>query len=238
MRLVLSLLLATCLASAVFVAFPAIDLATARLFYDGAGFPIATSRPVETIRVTLYAAEDIGFLVALAATLRRRPFLGLATRTWLFQTLIFLLGPGLMVSAVLKPIWNRARPFQTIPFGGTAPFTPAWVIGGECCGHKSFVSGEMAGATALAICLFVVLRANRVRLGQVPYRVGGTLTLAIPTFTAWQRMAAGRHFLSDIVLAALLTLLLAAALHRMLGRPAESQALLTSQPIPPISRLP
>ena len=166
------------------------------------------------------------------------PFLNLSARDWLFQMLIFLLGPGLIVNGLLKPIWGRARPFQVVEFGGVAQFTPAWIVNDACCGYRSFVSGEMAGATALAICLCLVLRANRAELGGSLYRCGLVLTFAVPLFTAWQRMAAGRHFLSDIVLAALVVLLLAATLHRILGRPSPKQALLTSQPIPPISRLP
>ncbi|OZA14256.1 MAG: hypothetical protein B7Y02_04815 [Rhodobacterales bacterium 17-64-5] len=238
MRLVLALLAATCLASAVFVGWPAIDLGMARLFYDGTGFPVEADRLVETTRMALYAAEDAGFLATLVLTLRRRPFLHLAPRAWLFLMLVFLTGPGVLVNGLLKPVWNRARPFQTLDFGGKAQFTPAWSIGHDCCHFRSFVSGEMAGATALAVCLILILRANRTNLGPIRYGAGLALTAAVPLFTAWQRIAAGRHFLSDVVLAMLLTLLAAAALYRMTGRAAHSQALLTSQPIPPISRLP
>jgi lipid A 4'-phosphatase len=237
-RLILVLLLATCLASAAFVAFPDIDLATARFFYDGTTFPISSNRPVEGVRRALYAAEDLAFLVTLALTVRRKPFLNLTSCGWLFQMLIFLLGPGLIVNGLLKPIWGRARPFQVIEFGGLAQFTPAWVISDACCGYRSFVSGEMAGATALAIGLSLVLLANRESTGAFLYRSGIFLTFAVPLFTAWQRMAAGRHFLSDIVLAALLTLLLAATTGRILGTLSPRQVLLTSQVIPPISRLP
>ena len=238
MRLILALLLATSLASAVFIVFPDIDLAAAALFYDGKSFPIAANRPVEAVRVALYAAEDIGFLLTLVLTLRRKPFAMVSARGWLFQMLVFLLGPGILVNGLLKPVWGRARPFQIEDFGGTAPFAPAWSISDACCGYRSFVSGEMAGATALAVCLILLLCANRTEVGAFLYKTGLVLSLGVPLFTAWQRMAAGRHFLSDIVLAALLTLLLAATLRQMLGGPDARQALLTSQPIPPISRLP
>ena len=238
MRLILTLLLATVLASAVLVAFPTVDLATAQVFYNGITFPIEANRPVETIRMALYAAEDVGFLLTLALTLRRQTFLNLAPRDWLFQMLIFLLGPGLLVNGILKRLWNRPRPFQITDFGGKADFSRAWAVSDQCCGYRSFVSGEMAGATALAICLTLILRANRQNLGPILYRAGLALTLSLPLFTAWQRLAAGRHFLSDVAIAALLTALLAAMLHRIVYRDRPPQALLTSQPIPPISRLP
>ena len=222
MRVFLAVLLGTLLASAIFAAFPAIDIATAALFYDGATFPIATNLPVEAVRIALYAGEDLAFLILLAITLRRKPFLNLAPRDWLFQLLIFLGGPGIIVNGLLKRFWGRARPFQTIDFGGTQTFTRAWQINPAGHGNSSFVSGEMAGATALAICLTLILRANRTRLGSTTYRSLLAVTLSLPLFTAWQRMAAGKHFLSDIVIAALLIGLLAAALHRYLyGKPSS-----------------
>ena len=218
MRLIWALLLATLLASAAFAAFPTLDLATARLFNDGSSFPIAANRPVEALRMTLYAAEDAGFLLTLILILRRRPFLNLQPRQWLGQMLLFLLGPGLIVNGILKPFWGRARPFQITEFGGPAAFSRAWQVSDQCCGYKSFASGEMAGATALAICLTIILRANRLALGRNLYWMGLGIAALLPLVTAWQRMAAGRHFLSDIVISALLVSLLAALLHRVLRR--------------------
>lgn len=218
MRLILALLLATLLASAVFVAYPGLDLAAAALFYDGKAFPIAANRPVEAVRIALYTAEDLGFLVTVGLALLRRPFLNLTPRQWLFQMLVYLLGPGLIVNGVLKRFWGRARPFQVTEFGGSAPFSRAWAISNQCCGNTSFVSGEMAGATALAISLAMILHANRLRTGEKVYWLGLLATLALPLVTAWQRMAAGKHFLSDIVISALLVCLMAAVLQRMLPR--------------------
>lgn len=238
MRLILALLLATLLASAVLAALPGIDLAAAGAFYNGRVFPIAANRSVEAVRVALYWIEDLGFLVTLALALRGRPFLNLSGKDWLFQMLVYLLGPGLIVNAILKPFWGRARPFQVTSFGGSAPFSRAWAISDHCCGNTSFVSGEMAGATALAISLIMILRANRPRLGDSFYRMGIFAVLLLPLWTAWQRMAAGKHFFSDIVVSALLVCLLAAVLRRLLPRKAAPQPVLTSQLIPPISRLP
>ena len=177
---------------------------------------LLANRPVEALRMTLYAAEVIAFLAVLALTLLKKPFLNLSQRDWLFQLLIFLIGPGIIVNGILKRLWGRARPFQTTDFGGQQSFTKAWQINLDGGGNSSFVSGEMAGATALAICLTMILRANQSRIGPNLYRVGLTLALSLPLITAWQRMAAGRHFLSDVVISALLIGLLAAVLHRIL----------------------
>lgn len=222
MRLILVFILVTVLASAIFATFPAIDLGTAALFYNGTTFPIAANRPVETLRLALYAAEDIAFLIVLALTLLNRPRLNLAPRDWLFQLLIFLTGPGIVVNGILKRFWGRARPFQTTEFGGVQAFTPAWVVNPAGHGNASFVSGEMAGATALAICLTLILRANQASIRPQLRYVGMAAILSLPLFTAWQRMAAGKHFLSDVVIAALLIGLLAAILHRILYKPTNA----------------
>lgn len=127
MRPILGLGLALLAASALFVAFPGLDIATSRFFYDGAGFPVTAIPAVEALRVALWSAEDVWFLVALsfAVLARRGTALGLASRDWLFQALVFALGPGFLVNGILKRTWGRARPFMTEDFGGAAQFTPA-----------------------------------------------------------------------------------------------------------------
>jgi lipid A 4'-phosphatase len=110
-----------------------------------------------------------------------------------------------LVNGILKPLWGRARPYLVTQFGGEAQFTPAWVFSDQCRGDCSFVSGEMAGAVALAILLAMLART---------YRGLWLLVGIVPAFTAWQRIAAGRHFLSDIVISALFVCLIALVLAR------------------------
>ena len=67
----------------------------------------------------------------------------------------------------------------------------------------------------MAIALCMLLQANRRRMAPIIYQVGIFTALLLPLVTAWQRMAAGRHYLSDVVLGTLLVALLAALLHRV-----------------------
>lgn len=212
----LVLALATGLISLGFYGWPAVDLAVAGWFFDGTGFPIAANRGVEALRIGLWMAEDLAFAVLLVLALRRRPALGLGPRDLVFLTLIFALGPGLLVNGLLKPFWGRPRPFQITAFGGQAEFAPAWDLHLGCCGYTSFVSGEMAGAMALAIALHMVLRAMRPRCGQGAHLLCVTVISLLPLVTAWQRMAAGRHFLSDVVISAFLILFVTATLRQAL----------------------
>lgn len=215
MRTIAALALAVLAASGLFVTYPALDIATSRLFFDGTTFSVVGNPWVEGLRNVLIWAEDGGFVVVvvLAFASRKRAILNLTSRDWAFQALVFLLGPGLIVNGLLKRFWGRARPFMTQDFGGDAQFSKAWAFVDQCAGNCSFVSGEAAGATALAVSICMVLRVNRAKMTTPLYQMGVAVALTLPLVTAWQRMAAGRHYLSDVVLGTLLVALLAALLH-------------------------
>lgn len=219
MRAIIALVFAVLAASWLFAAHPNLDIATSGLFYDGTTFPIAANPWVNGLRNALIWAEDGGFVLVLIAWLasRKGPILNLPARAWAFQALVFLLGPGVIVNGLLKRQWGRARPFMTQDFGGNAQFSTAWQVADQCARNCSFVSGEAAGATALAISICMVLRANRHLMPPLVYQMGVGAALLLPLVTAWQRMAAGRHYLSDVVLGALLVALLAALLHWLLA---------------------
>ena len=69
----------------------------------------------------------------------------------------------------------------------------------------------------MAISICMALRANKDRLPAYLYQMGLGLALLLPLVTAWQRMAAGRHYLSDVVLGTLLVALVAALLRWLYG---------------------
>ncbi|MDR2639254.1 MAG: phosphatase PAP2 family protein, partial [Helicobacteraceae bacterium] len=60
----------------------------------------------------------------------------------LFLILSYALGPGLVVNAIFKDGFGRARPSQIVDFGGDKRFTPPLVIAGECDKNCSFSSGH------------------------------------------------------------------------------------------------
>jgi lipid A 4'-phosphatase len=215
MRAIAALALAVLAASWLFAAYPNLDIATSGLFYDGTTFPIASNPWVNGLRYALIWAEDGGFALVLIAWVssRKGPIFALPTRAWAFQALVFVLGPGVIVNGLLKRQWGRARPFMTQDFGGNAQFSKAWEFADQCARNCSFVSGEAAGATALAISICMILRANRHLMAPLVYQMGVGAAVLLPLVTAWQRMAAGRHYLSDVVISILLVALLAALLH-------------------------
>jgi membrane-associated phospholipid phosphatase len=116
----------------------------------------------------------------------------------------FLAGPGLLVNVFLKEHWGRPRPGSTDLFGGDLPFVPAGQWSDACASNCSFVSGE-ASAIFWLICLIPLLPARWVRRGA-------PTIVAIAIFTAGLRVAFGGHYLSDVVLGGLSTLIVFAAL--------------------------
>jgi lipid A 4'-phosphatase len=116
----------------------------------------------------------------------------------------FALGPGLLVNGYMKSFIGRPRPANTVLFGGEHAFVAAGKWSYACFSNCSFVSGEAAGMTWI-FCL----------LPLWPYRDRYKLILlmtAIVTATALLRVAFGRHYLSDVVLGALSTLVVFSAI--------------------------
>lgn len=215
------LVTAIVLTLAVFALWPGLDLVVSRLFYrPGTGFPAEKVALFESLRLAVWRLSGLMVLAAalfllLSNATGRAPF-HVPGRVWGFTLLVYALGTGLLVHGVLKPFWGRARPAQVVEFGGSAQFTPPWQISQECARNCSFVSGEVSGAVAFSVGLWAMLTVLGWRLPAVWQRRGRILAMAIPLLTGLQRLAAGRHFLSDVVLSALFTLLVAVLMSPLL----------------------
>jgi lipid A 4'-phosphatase len=202
---------------AVFALWPGIDLIVSGLFHvPGQGFPVADMIWVDRVRRAIWGASILLVVTALPAlvlaAVQRGRVLALDARDWGFILALYALGPGLLVETVLKGHWGRARPGDVLPFGGTRAFTAPHEITDQCLRNCSFTAGEMAGAVALAISLALVASRWRGRMSPRAGRIVRLAILAIPLLAGLQRIAAGRHFLSDVVLSALAVGLVAAAL--------------------------
>jgi lipid A 4'-phosphatase len=207
-------LLALALASALFVLMPGLDLAVSRLFYTpGQGFVFGNSKPIVAIRNSGIGLTWIicAGLIALALWWRARPtavgrWPSLRPwADWLFVTAAMAIGPGALVNLVIKPIWGRARPRQVLEFGGQMNFTPAWVVTNQCSWGCSFVSGEAAASAYLFVFAFIVPPRWR--------PLAFWSALAVTLIISFVRIAAGGHYLSDVVIASLLIILLLLILH-------------------------
>ncbi|WP_435532473.1 phosphatase PAP2 family protein [Pseudorhizobium tarimense] len=107
---------------------------------------------------------------------------------------LFLLGPGLLVNGILKPLIDRPRPRHVLEFGGAKDFLPVWTMGGEFYDDRSFVSGEAAVVVCLIpLALFVPAVWRRCVFVLLSIFAAGI---------SLNRIAFGAHFLSDVLIAA------------------------------------
>ena len=191
-------------AMALFAAFPGLDLAIARGFYEleGGSFAARFERPLILLRVVGYylpmAVLALAVILWPAGRARKNRVAILTGRRVLFLAASFAIGPGLLVNGVLKEVSHRPRPTQVVEFGGTNAFKPWYEFDGGCRRNCSFVSGETAGAT------WLIAPAS---LLPPPWRVGAMMGAVIVTVAvALLRLAFGGHFASDAVGAMLVTL--------------------------------
>ncbi|MEW5838109.1 MAG: phosphatase PAP2 family protein [Pseudomonadota bacterium] len=113
--------------------------------------------------------------------------------------LTVVLGPGLLVNGIFKEFWDRPRPVQTTNFGGDYPYAPPLMIG-EAAGGKSFPCGHCSAGFAVA-ALWLLWRKRRPRLAAAAL----ALALLLGAAMGFSRIAAGGHYLSDVLWAAWLS---------------------------------
>jgi lipid A 4'-phosphatase len=194
-------LVALALLTAGLFASGALDIAVARAFYRPdplSHWPLAHQRPWSLLYgaapwvTALLVSAGLG---ALAAGFRR------ARGDWRRAAVLLLLGvaigPGLLANVVFKDHWQHPRPRDLVEFGGPLRYVPTPLIGAEGgasfpCGHCSV--GFMCGAG------WWIWRRRRPAWAAASLAGG----LALGLLLGVGRMAAGAHFLSDIVWSALL----------------------------------
>lgn len=190
----------------VFYLFPGLDLAVSRLFYADGHFLASTISGFVALRQFGIYLFELALILAAAGLIvpvifsgARLPF---GPRWSLFFLLTSALGPGLIVNALLKDHWGRARPLSLVEFGGSSDFSPVWVISDACSSNCSFVSGE--ASSAMALMALVALAPPRWR------RATAFIVLALTFAFSLNRIAFGGHFLSDVLLAWCLTIIVMA----------------------------
>ncbi len=199
------------------LAVPELDLAVAGLFHKpGAGFP-SLGHPWErllyhSVEVLMVGGNLALVLLWLFNWAAGRRLFGLTGRKLILLLCVLALVPGLLVNQVLKEHWGRARPVQVVQFGGERAFTPAFVYTDHNGG--AFSSGHVAAAAYLIAVAHLLAGP----------RSGWVLLAALYTLlVGLARMAAGGHFLSDVVTSVFLVLFAYTALRALFrARPDSS----------------
>ncbi|MGE0254386.1 MAG: phosphatase PAP2 family protein [Alphaproteobacteria bacterium] len=213
-RAIAALAAATAAAAAVFAAFPAIDVIGATLFHDVAGFALSGTWIDKLYDGVLRGATVWAALAAvplwLAGELRGRAVLGFGRRAFAFVLTALVLACIIVPDVLFKPVFGRARPFETLPFGGDLPVTGPFRVAGACTDNCSFYSGDVAFAVSL-IVFVLLLPAGR----RLPWLV---LWAIWSLFVAIMRMGVGKHFPSDVLFAALISLLVVLIVRHAVAR--------------------
>lgn len=134
----------------------------------------------------------LGWIIASVVPRFRPHALALA-----FVGFSIALGPGLATWA-LKEHTLRARPMDVVAFGGTRQFTPAFVQAKQCTDNCAFTSGHAACGFFLA-SLMLLNPHRRWRWVAAGVVAGLAVSLA--------RVSVGAHWLSDVLWAFPVTLL-------------------------------
>jgi membrane-associated PAP2 superfamily phosphatase len=196
-------LLAIAVVTGVVFASGALDIAVARGFYrpDATDhWPLARALPWRLLyraATWITASLVIAGLAALAASLTP------TARHWRRPAVLVLLslaiGPGLLGNALFKDHWQHPRPRELVEFGGALRYVPAPLIGTE--GGASFPCGHCTVGFLYASGWWI-WRRRRPAWAAASLAAG----LLLGALLGVGRLAAGAHFLSDIVWAGLLAL--------------------------------
>ncbi len=194
----------------IFLPYPEIDLWVAEIFYYGNNdfwlrkteFNVILN---DFIRPAVrYVA--IGGLLAFLYFWWRAPLDRVRKLArYAFFLICIALASGLVVHAVLKDNWGRARPKHVVQFDGEQVFTPPLLPVNECERNCSFVSGDSSlGFVFLSFALY----AARHRRFWISLTVASGLALGL------MRMMNGSHFFSDILYSGIFTCFTVLLLYR------------------------
>ena len=202
-----------------------LDITAAALFYQpGQG---ESAWPLENywLWAALYQAAPVLALILLLGSLAvlaiSRPHAEgvMMRRRALFVLFSVMLGPGLVVNLILKDHYGRPRPRQIEQFQGHLTYQPPGMPGSE---GKSFPCGHCSVGFVVWVFHFLNRRRHPRRAWLI---LSGAVGLGL--LTGVSRMAAGAHFLSDVLWSGLLSYGVCALIHyplvgRWESRPART----------------
>lgn len=189
-----------------------IDIYVSSLFYDNGHFAFEENILGNLIR------KGVPEIIVLSAVLiffawlwgkrKHKVFAEIDDKVMLLTSGTMFLGPILIVNGLFKSFWGRARPQDILQFGGDKLFSLPFEISNQCSWDCSFMSGHTA------VAFWLVAPALLAPKKYKPLTVGAAF--AFGCLTAVFRIGQGAHFLSDVLFAAVLMLILIWFVYRRL----------------------
>ena len=195
--------------SIIFFLFPNIDITVSGLFFGEDGSFLASEQDwfIYFIRkIILPLLALLAFFIPIAAAVKQyiygEKILNIPLRDWTFLFSSLILGTGVIVNLIFKSFWGRARPNDTIVFGGDQPFTIPWLNVDYCETNCSFVSGDVSFFT---LSLAILLIFNKQSWKIYAYFLIVLISLL--------RIMEGDHFLSDTIMSFIITFIIIRVLY-------------------------
>jgi len=195
--------------SIIFFLFPNIDITVSGLFFGQDGSFLASEQDwlIYFIRkMILPLLALLVFFIPIAAAVKQyiygEKILNKSLRDWTFLFSCLVLGTGVIVNSIFKSFWGRARPNDTLAFGGEQPFTIPWLNVDYCEANCSFVSGDVSFFT---LSLAILLIFNKQSWNIFAYAAIILISLL--------RIMEGDHFLSDTIMSFIITYVVIRALY-------------------------
>ena len=187
--------------SIIFFLFPNIDITVSGLFFGQDGSFLASEQDwlIYFIRkMILPLLALLVFFIPIAAAVKQyiygEKILNKPLRDWTFLFSCLVLGTGVIVNSIFKSFWGRARPNDTLVFGGEQPFSIPWLNVDYCEANCSFVSGDVSFFT---LSLAILLIFNKQTWNIFAYSAIILISLL--------RIMEGDHFLSDTIMSFIIT---------------------------------
>ena len=200
------------LLSIIFFLFPNIDITISGLFFGSDGKFLANEQNwfIFFIRkMLLPLLVLLVFFIPIAAGVKQyfydERILNKPLRDWAYIFSCLIIGTGVVVNFIFKSFWGRARPNDTLVFGGDQPFTIPWLNVDHCETNCSFVSGDVSFFT---LSLAFLLIFNKPTWNIFAYSVIILISLL--------RIMEGDHFLSDTIMSYIITLLVIRGLYDLI----------------------
>ena len=210
-RVLLILIAALVAVGAVFALWPGLDLAISHAVYDRGGF--LGDEGIGKMARDFFRIAPFVVLAAYAIPyLLRRSGLPIGWapdgRSVLFLAASIVIGSGLIVNLAMKDHLHRPRPVQTQDFGGPDEFRPWYRFDGACLKNCGFPSGEASSG------FWMVAPAMLAPPPLQGVAVAGALVFGVAASAL--RVAFGGHYLSDVLIGGLISLIVVFGFRRLL----------------------